>query len=310
MTWAKEWIFRGKTLHESDVGFNVLKVLLGLRMVLSSDSPVNTRRNSTTSLNRSAVSVRSGYILAQGKSPDESWVGRFTTDYLLCGCLCGSNERKGTALTEDEEEFLGTLRGYMTRPFDSSNPDHISLFKSIWRNAFPEAEMPMDVDARWTRLGFQSSNPRTDVRTGVHSIESLEYISRHCTTDFRRMVAEAGNRDTEYPFAASCVNIAFSLLIFFKLNNTIAVNPVGSPSGSRKAIKQFVRLSLINRNFFDEIFCALVKRVHREWMRQAPGTFDIHYFSVALSVGMTAVAELFNKKRLRDVSDLNQLLVV
>ncbi len=269
---------------------------------------MHTRRNSTTSLNRSAISVRSGYILAQGKSPDETWMSRFTNQCLLCGCFCGLGDRKESNLTENEEEFLSSMRSYMNRPFEPSNPDHIALFRSVWRNTFPNTETPADIDPNWTKLGFQSSNPRTDIRTGVHSIESLEYMSRHHTVDFRRMVAEASNPSTEYPFAASCINIAFSLVIFFKLNTTTAVNPVGSPSGSRAAIKQFIRLSMLDRNLFDEVFSVLVKRVHREWMKQRTGSFDIHYFSVALLNGMTAVADLFNKKRLRDVSDLDQIL--
>lgn len=254
--------------------------------------------------------MRSGYMLPQGQSPDESWLNRFASDCLLCGCLCDPRRTKEVAFTEDEEEFLESMRAYMDRPFDIGNSDHVSLFKSVWRNTFPDTEVPGDVDPRWTKLGFQSSNPRTDIRTGVHSLESLEYLSRNHTADFRRMVIEASDPETEYPFAASCINLTFALVIFFKLNTRPAVNPTGSASGSRNAVKQFVRMSILDRNFFDEVLCVLVKRVHTEWMRQPPGHFDIHYFAIALSLGMAAVAELFNNKRLRDVSDLTQILVL
>jgi hypothetical protein len=277
-------------------------------MVLSSNSPVNNRRDSTGSLNRSGISVRSGYMLAQGKSPDETWLSRFISEYLLCGCICDPRKPHEPALTDDEEDFLEFMRSYMERPFDSSNPDHLQLFKSVWRSTFPGTETPKDVDEKWTKLGFQSSNPRTDIRTGLHSLESLEYLSRNYTEEFRIMVIEASDSASEYPFAASCASLAFSLIIFFKLNTKTAVNPVGSASGTRTAIKQFIRLSLLDRNAFDEIFCALVRRVHKEWMRQTAGSFDIHYFAIALSIGMSAVAELFNSKRIRDMSDLRQII--
>lgn len=273
-------------------------------MVLSSESPVSNtlRRDSNASVNRAlASSCRSGYTHAHGGSPDESWVQRVLCDYLLCGCLC---HRSDARLTEDEEEFLESLRSYLDRPFEASDPDSNALLASVWRNAYPGTPVPADSDAQWTRLGFQSSNPRTDIRTGVHSLEALEYVSRRYTAEFRRMVAEASDPATEYPFAASCVSIAFSVLIFFKLNRKTAVNPSGTPSGNKLAMKQFVRLSIMDRNTFDDIVFLVTRRVHREWMSQPAGEFDIHFFAVALSVSLTALADLFNTKRIKDSSEL------
>ena len=279
-------------------------------MVLSTDSPVNVRRNSTSSLNRSANSAKSGYMLPQGQSPEDTWFNRILTEYILCGCLCIPKGARGNTLTDDELEFLEGLRTYMDRPFDSANPDHMRIFKSIWQNVFPDAEIPPPVDQRWQLLGFQSPNPATDIRTGLHSLESLEYFSRRYKDEFQRMATEAIDPRREYPFAASGVSISFSLIIFFKLNKRTAVNPVGAPSGNRAAIKQFVRLSITYRDFFDEVFCALFRRVHKEWMKQAPNTFDIHYFATALSMGMKAVAVLFNEKRIRDLTDLEQIMII
>jgi hypothetical protein len=279
-------------------------------MVLSNDSPVNGRRNSTSSLNRSGASVRSGYMLAQGRSPTESWFSRFITEFILCGCICDPKGAKGPPLTNDEEEFLEALRGFMERPFDSSNADHMNIIFSIWRNLSPESELPPPVDPRWKKLGFQSANPVTDIRTGLHSVESLEYLSKQYPLEFRRMVSEASNPQSEYPFAASALSIAFLLIMFFRLNKRTGVNPVGSPSGSRAALKQFIRLSLVNRNFFDEVFCVVVRRVHNEWMGQPGGHFDIHYFATALGIGMNAVAEFFNEKRIRELSDLELILKI
>jgi hypothetical protein len=192
----------------------------------------------------------------------------------------------------------------MDRPFDPQDVDHNSLFFSVWRNAFPGSPDPADTDVQWTRLGFQSSNPRTDIRTGVHSLEALEYIARRYPDEFRKMVTEASNPATEYPFAASCVSIAFSVLIFFKLNTKTAVNASGTPSGNRLAMKQFVRLSIMDRNTFDDIVFLVTRRVHHEWMSQPKNRFDIHYFAVALSTALTALADAFNKRRIKDSSEL------
>ena len=253
------------------------------------------------SLNQSNYSFRSGYILAGGQDPEESKVWRFLTDYVLCGCFC--LHPRASTLTDIEIEYLAELRVYMDRPFDTKNPDHENLFPSIWRQTFPTSQLPASVDSRWTSLGFQSQNPRTDIRTGVHALEAIEYMACHYTSDFRRIVSEASNPATEYPFAASCVSIAFSLVLFFKLNSRTAVNPSGWPSGNRLAIKQFVRLSMAHANCFDEVFSRVTLRVHREWMTQPPGQFDIHYFAVALAEGVGAMANFFNHKRIRDLNE-------
>ena len=142
---------------------------------------------------------------------------------------------------------------------------------------------------------------------------SMEYMSKHYLSEFRKIVREAGNPLTEYPFAASCVSIAFSILLFFKLNRRTSVNPSGSASGNRLAVKQFVRLSMAHPDCFDEVFTLVTIRVHTEWMNQLAVTsqprFDIHYFAVALNKGIGAMSDLFNHKRIKDLSDLRVILV-
>ena len=278
-------------------------------MVLSSSSPVasvNSRRPSVASVNRSNESVRSGYVLAGGADPEQSWVHAFFADYIMCGCICAPRHSKASILSEHEKQFQLELQILMARPYDSTNPDHEMLLSSIWRNTFPGEALPGTVDSKWTRLGFQSSNPRTDIRTGVHSLEAMEYMSRTYTEEFRKIVHEASDPETEYPFAASCVSIAFSLVVFFKLNARTSVNPSGSASGNRWAIKQFIRLSMTNKDCFNELFSMVTMRVHREWMKQASGEFDIHYFSVAIGKGMDALAALFNNRRVDDFTSISR----
>lgn len=278
-------------------------------MVLSMNSPASqgSRRPSVVSLTRSGESIRSGYVLAGGEFPEEPWFSKVLYEYLLCGCLCDSRQFPGAQLTEEEVEFLRTYRQSMDRPFNSKNPDHEMLLTSIWRNTFPETELPAEIDPKWTSLGFQSSNPRTDIRTGIHSLEAMEYMSRVHVVEFRRIVCEASDPQSEYPFAASCVSIAFSLVIFFKLNLRTSVNPSSSTiGGNRYAVKQFVRLSMHHRDFFNELFAYMVMRVHKEWMTQEPGQFDIHYFAAAQNAAVEALTTLFNKKRV--TCDLSPLL--
>lgn len=287
-------------------------------MVLS-NVPPNTdkqgsisRRSSTSSLSshrgfRNPDSIRSGYVLPDGEDPTESWLDKLLGKFSLCGCTCMKRPSKDLMFTPQEDEFFEDLRSHLDEPFESRNPDHEILLEKLWRNTFSNDSMPEPVDPRWTKLGFQSANPRTDIRTGVHSLRSMEYMSRVYPAEFRRIVDESSHRSTEYPFAASCVSIAFAVVIFFRLNRRTSVNPSGTQSGNQLALKQFVRLSMDNRDTVHEIFCHITIRVHQEWMKQSPGSFDIHHFATALSIGTEAMKDLFSKKRIRDWDDLRVL---
>lgn len=280
-------------------------------MVLSSESPANFSGAATSSaLSRPSDPTRSGYVLPEGQSPDESLFGRMIQEYLLCGCICPIRP-KGTdeKLTPIEESFLEEMRTELDAPFDPENADHEMLLNSVWRNTFPGEREPEAIDPRWRRLGFQSSNPRTDIRTGVHALLAIEFMSRRYTSEFQTIVREASSPESEYPFAASCVSLAFSLIVFFKLNKRTAVNPSGSPSGSRLAVKQFVRNCMKYKDSFNELFSNVAIRTHREWMKQEPGNFDIHYYAIASAQGIKAVANLFGKKRVRSSSDFSQILI-
>jgi len=285
-------------------------------MVLSNAPPASTkddniiRRSSTSSISsgrgfRNADSIRSGYVLPDGEDPSESWLNRLLSKFSPCGCTCLTRASKELMFTPQEEDFFEDLRSHLDEPYDVRNPDHEVLLEKLWKNTFPNDPVPEPVDPRWTKLGFQSANPRTDIRTGVHSVRSMEYMSRVYPEEFRRIVSESSNRSTEYPFAASCVSVAFAVVIFFRLNRRTSVNPSGTQSANHLALKQFVRLSMDNRDTVHEIFTHVTIRVHNEWMKQTPGTFDIHYFATALSVGVETMKEIFSKKRIRDWTDLS-----
>jgi hypothetical protein len=212
------------------------------------------------------------------------------------------------SFTPQEEEFFADLRAHLDEPYDMKNQEHEILLTKIWQNTFPKDPIPEAVDPHWTKLGFQSANPRTDIRTGVHSLQSMEYMSRVYTDEFKAIVHESSHRATEYPFAASCVSVAFAVVIFFRLNKRTSVNPSGAQSGNGLALKQFVRLSMDNRDTVHEIFSHVAIRVHKEWMKQEMGKFDIHYFAVALSTGVEAMKEIFNKKRINDWNDFRRYI--
>lgn len=73
----------------------------------------------------------------------------------------------------------------------------------------------------WVALGFQSDDPSRDFRGGgVLSLACLVYMAESAPDVFHRLMAKADGvrSDYEYPFAASCISVVFSLIgMVFKL---------------------------------------------------------------------------------------------
>jgi hypothetical protein len=176
----------------------------------------------------------------------------------------------------------------MEQPYDPKDVVNEAMLNDIWRTAFPGDSVPDNVDPKWTRLGFQSKNPRTDIRTGVHSLKSLHYFSTHYPNDLRRMVVESVN----YPFAASAISIAFSLVLFFRLNRKLSINQSGNKSCSNQIIKDFIDKIKSNRNEFNEIYSNLLKSVHFEFLTN--GNSDIHNYQICLHNSIEKLREKFN----------------
>ena len=86
------------------------------------------------------------------------------------------------------------------------------MLQKVWKIVYGEP-LPEDVSDDWKKLGFQSSNPTTDVRSGLFPMRQLVYLAESFPTETKQMVKDSTMKDFEYPFAACCFNVSVSFIL-------------------------------------------------------------------------------------------------
>eukprot|EP00730_Choanoeca_flexa_P015703 TRINITY_DN7271_c0_g2_i2.p1 TRINITY_DN7271_c0_g2~~TRINITY_DN7271_c0_g2_i2.p1 ORF type:complete len:259 (+),score=30.77 TRINITY_DN7271_c0_g2_i2:33-779(+) len=96
--------------------------------------------------------------------------------------------------------------------FDDSNADHIAMLEQLWREMMPSEPYPGRSNRIWGEVGFQGSDPVTDLRgMGMLGLESLVYIATH-HKDLVQRIHRQPNDTYFYFFAIGGINIASSVL--------------------------------------------------------------------------------------------------
>mmetsp|Transcript_15514 Transcript_15514/g.44145 ORF Transcript_15514/g.44145 Transcript_15514/m.44145 type:complete len:264 (-) Transcript_15514:43-834(-) len=198
------------------------------------------------------------------------WVWR---DWALC---CLSRRYK---ISAEEKSALEDLRArHCNMPFNASSPETNWTLLAIWNSAFPEDPMEAaDNGRRWRLLGFQSDNPRTDVRAGRFALDQLHYLASTYPERFRTLRKQAGEKELDYPLAISCFNLSHMAVVYFDLCESETVSPVaGASQAGRAQMQNFARLCARSphgpRAVLDELFCALTSLFHDTWKNMRVGT--------------------------------------
>lgn len=186
-------------------------------------------------------------------------------DCMVC-CL----PRTSVGLSPAERSALWQLRDdHCNVPFQADSSETDRMLCDIWNLVFPaESIREADNSKRWQRLGFQSSNPRTDVRTGCYALQQLHYFASNHTQLVQQLVQQS--QDLDYPFAITCFNVTHMVVVFFDLFNMETVSPVsGAAPASLTQLQNFASLCCKSihgaRTVLDELVCALMERVHLTW---------------------------------------------
>lgn len=173
-------------------------------------------------------------------------------------------------LDRAERDSLWELRNdCCNEPFDADSADTNLLLVEIWNGAMPtEPIQAADKSDRWPRLGFQSSNPRTDVRTGRYALAQFHYFVTTYPDRARQLVRQA--EELEYPLAVTCFNLTHMVVVFFDLYNSDTVSPVsGATQANLQQIKHFAGLCRDSRDpvrvVLNELVCALTELLHETW---------------------------------------------
>jgi len=203
-----------------------------------------------------------------------------------------------------QKATMQALRRHCCRPFDAASPETDQMLCDIWNAAFPGQRIKAADDGEhWKLLGFQSAKPCTDVRAGRHALDQLHYLAQQYPELLQRLVEES--REAGYPLACACFNVSQLIANFFQLQEGPCVSPVGSVAKAKAAQRQrfadFCGLSPKGPvHAMDEIFCALVERLHRTWMdmRLQEARLNLMGFNRALQEVHAAHAKFWRRDRM------------
>ncbi|GIQ80989.1 hypothetical protein KIPB_001880 [Kipferlia bialata] len=125
---------------------------------------------------------------------------------------------------------LGLFSGLKLHPFDVKSPAHRAFLLSV-AAVLPDLDGMEVNDARWQRLGFQSSRPWTDLRaTGLLGLFGLRYIAETspklmATASYAALTPEdmatqdregqgrySGKPRFRYPFSAAVISVMYRVV--------------------------------------------------------------------------------------------------
>lgn len=164
----------------------------------------------------------------------------------------------------------------------------------------PPVSAPLgSTSPRWRQLGFQSSNPRTDLRTGRLALEALVYLAEKYPMETGLMVREAQSDGIDYPFAVASINITQQLARYLGLAGEGAVCGEGSRKNAAplRVVRRFAHM-LIDADTnnsavdpFGELHVAVMERLHAAWRarKRDDPTLTVMDFSPALDETLAAL---------------------
>ncbi|XP_028761589.1 ELMO domain-containing protein A-like [Neltuma alba] len=164
-------------------------------------------------------------------------------------CLCPLQERR-----------LHRLQERLLVPFDETRPDHQEALRALWHCAFPNVSLRGMISEQWKDMGWQGSNPSTDIRgCGFISVENLLFHARTYPASFHRLLYKKdGKRSAwEYPFAVAGINISFMLIHLLDLCSDKSQTAAGS---------NFMKFLKEEEEAFDVLYCIAFEMMDANWL--------------------------------------------
>jgi hypothetical protein len=144
-------------------------------------------------------------------------------------CCCGKQPRLrwgDVDATASQKARVAELKTTVQEKYDAKKETHRKLWKELWSLlSTTTANYPGDVGTHWVDLGFQQSNPSSDLRgAGIVGLKHLINFVR-CNVDFSRSVLQ---KYPNFPFCVAGLNASHCLFYHLQLyRGRTAVPPYG-----------------------------------------------------------------------------------
>eukprot|EP00960_Hanusia_phi_P051226 760664-Hanusia_phi.AAC.2 len=123
-------------------------------------------------------------------------------------------------LMQTKESFQMFLDEHIGGSF-LDHSKHMKEVQQLWKLTFPLAPVPPRPDERWKKLGFQGTDPITDLRAmGTLSIKLLCYMAQTYSASYHEILREStpeNDNTRSFPFACAGINMCYLLIDALKV---------------------------------------------------------------------------------------------
>jgi len=226
----------------------------------------------------------------------------------------------------DLEELLARLGVALQgaagrRPSGSSTPGGAATASASGMDASTTsgAAAPLGATSpRWRLLGFQSNDPRSDLRTGRLALEALVYFAEQYPQIASRLVREAQSNGIDYPFAVASINVTQLLAKYFGLvgDGCGAGGSASSCVAPRRVVRNLARLLAAYEGFetdpFGELQAAVMEHLHARWhaKKEADPLVTVMNFAPTLEETLASVHVFCLRAPLLSTTEFRRLLLL
>jgi len=174
---------------------------------------------------------------------------------------------------------------------------------------------------RWRQLGFQSCDPRSDLRTGILALDCLVHMAERYPLATSQMVREAQSDGIDYPFAVASINITQHLARYLQLVKD-GLGCSGMQSASPRVVHRFARLLASSRQRieskepaiepFCELHAAVMARLHSNWRarKQEDPSITVMHFGPIMEETLAAACAFCKQAPMETASEFRGLASV
>lgn len=149
--------------------------------------------------------------------------------------------------------------------YDSTNQVHEKYLMQIWSSLNPDDKLDDRISKKWTDIGFQGNDPKTDFRgMGLLGFLNLHYFTSNYPSIARSILLHSNHPTNGYPFAITGINLTH--IAYVLLNNSKLKTHFFNAFNGTVCLEDF-----------HKFYCYLFVNFDRLWLKEKPK--DVMEFS-------------------------------
>eukprot|EP00347_Sterkiella_histriomuscorum_P014814 403359427 len=213
----------------------------------------------------------------------------------LCGCFI-----KNFDITDEETKFM--KQDSIKKQLKVSQKELTDLYLMVFGQE--NQKLPKRLESkRWREIGFQSRNPRAELRGGgILSLYCLRFFIKRNPEVFQQMLEDGSQY---FYIALSSVNITTFLIGFFYLNKELLSPTFMRRRANKQEFKNFCRINLNHKKTFFELHCYCLRFLYMLWCREALKNQDQYpTFNLIMDETRVFLSRLMRNDHSKDLIEL------